>query len=263
MAGYQLKIIIKGSKPPIWRRIIIPDKITFEQLHCIIQEVFGWWDCHLHQFEIPSQYLRIVMDAEEEELWDDKDVLEETVLIDDYINVGDKFLYTYDFGDDWEHLIQVEKRVDEYAQRWPQVVKFKGNSIPEDCGGIYGYYDLCESLSTGISYDPDLDISELEEWADSQGMEEYDMDAVNEVLKEKYTFSKGRKKKAKKISAEKENRYDLENDMSKLYEKINRAASRYKLQTLSEIYLDYSMDELREICRRNGIGGYTGYKKRN
>lgn len=42
MKGFQLKITIKGSKPPIWRRIVIPIKATFENLHDVIQEIFGW-----------------------------------------------------------------------------------------------------------------------------------------------------------------------------------------------------------------------------
>ena len=33
MKGYQLKITIKGSKPPIWRRVVVPEQFTFCQLH--------------------------------------------------------------------------------------------------------------------------------------------------------------------------------------------------------------------------------------
>ena len=57
MGAYQLKIGIKGSKPPIWRRVTVPEQITFEQLHRIIQIVFQWSDSHLYQFLFRSQKL--------------------------------------------------------------------------------------------------------------------------------------------------------------------------------------------------------------
>ena len=41
MTGYQLKITIEGSHPPIWRRILIPAGISFEDLDRIIEEIFG------------------------------------------------------------------------------------------------------------------------------------------------------------------------------------------------------------------------------
>ena len=36
MAGYILKIVIEDTHPPVWRRILIPEMITFEQLHEVI-----------------------------------------------------------------------------------------------------------------------------------------------------------------------------------------------------------------------------------
>ena len=55
MKGYQLKITVKGSKPPVWRRIIVPETATFHQLHEMIQEAFGWSGYHLHEFEFSKK----------------------------------------------------------------------------------------------------------------------------------------------------------------------------------------------------------------
>ena len=55
MAGYVCKIVIEDSHPPIWRRVIIPDKVTFFDVHRIIQILFGWEDMHLHEFTLPSE----------------------------------------------------------------------------------------------------------------------------------------------------------------------------------------------------------------
>ena len=59
MGAYQFKITIKGSKPPIWRRVLVPDKITFSQLHQVIQMVFCWSNSHLYEFGFPSSGIRI------------------------------------------------------------------------------------------------------------------------------------------------------------------------------------------------------------
>lgn len=51
MAGYILKITLENTHPPIWRRVVVPEKITFRDLHDIIQILFGWYGYHLHCFE--------------------------------------------------------------------------------------------------------------------------------------------------------------------------------------------------------------------
>ena len=50
--AYQLKIALRGSKPPIWRRILVPGDITLDVLHNVIQIAMGWTNSHLHSFEI-------------------------------------------------------------------------------------------------------------------------------------------------------------------------------------------------------------------
>ena len=53
---YQLKITLHGSKPPIWRRLAVPGAWSLQKLHRAIQDSFGWYDCHLHQFEVMGDY---------------------------------------------------------------------------------------------------------------------------------------------------------------------------------------------------------------
>ncbi len=97
---YKPKITLPGIKPPIWRRVLVSSNITFEALHDIIQPAFGWSDCHLHEFEIG--YLRIGTNDE-----DSIEPVEEEseFVLDKYVQKGDSFSYTYDFGDNWEHRI--------------------------------------------------------------------------------------------------------------------------------------------------------------
>ena len=75
MKAYQLKIMIKNSHPPIWRRFIVPAKLTFSQLSFILNEVMGWCGGHLSQFEF--YHLGIMVEEDPEDMdWFDKEVLD-------------------------------------------------------------------------------------------------------------------------------------------------------------------------------------------
>lgn len=165
MGAYQLKIIIKGSKPPIWRRVLVPEGITFEELHKIIQTVFCWSDDHLYQFEFRSEKVRIVSDENNKS--SKLQNLSCNEKIDDLVSGAKKFTYTYNFENSWEHVIEIEDIAEDYKDRFAQVVKYKGDSIPEDCGGIQGYYEFLEAASD----------------SEKQAvLQEYDMSAVNNRL---------------------------------------------------------------------------------
>jgi hypothetical protein len=91
-----------------------------------------------------------------------------------------KFLYEYDFGDCWRHELVIEKILPrEEGTRYPVCLAGKGACPPEDCGGIYGYYELVEAVR-----DPKHKRhEELLDWlGDSFDPEEFDIDAINRVL---------------------------------------------------------------------------------
>lgn len=134
MAGYICKIVIENTHPPVWRRVVIPDKITFAELHEIIQELFGWVDEHLHEFQIPSDYITIGSEgAYRGKYYDEKET-----LIDSFFRNYKWIRYIYDFGDDWRHRINIEKFDLSYSLRAATLLKFKGDNFEEDCGGVWG-----------------------------------------------------------------------------------------------------------------------------
>lgn len=51
---YQFKITLKHIKPPVWRRIQVPENYSFWDLHVAIQDAMGWTDSHLHAFAIKN-----------------------------------------------------------------------------------------------------------------------------------------------------------------------------------------------------------------
>ena len=103
---YQLKVTLLDTKPPVWRRILIDGSTTCDGLHEVIQAAFGWWNCHLHEFEIGRTRYG-VPDPD----WDigPPTVDERTTRLDAAASEGASFHYTYDFGDNWRHKVTVEK----------------------------------------------------------------------------------------------------------------------------------------------------------
>jgi len=175
----QLKLSLVGaSKPPVWRRLLVPATIRLNRLHDIIQAAMGWEDYHLHAFEAGG----VDYGPPDPEL-DHRD--ERRSALHDIINQpGDRMRYVYDFGDHWHHDIVVEKAFGAaFGARYPLCLTGKGRCPPEDCGGVWGYADLRETLADPTSEDH----AEVLEWLGIENAAEFDphafdADEVNVVL---------------------------------------------------------------------------------
>lgn len=201
MKAYQIKIVIKNSKPPIWRRCIVPAGITFSQLGIILNKIMGWSGYHLSEYEFYHLQLQLREEDEFDEfvpMWD-FDLLDSSkTFINEYMEQQEWFTYTYDFGDDWQHRVTIEKIIEDYPNNYPQVIKYKGDCPMEDCGGIEGYYECIDVIRDNEN----PESNERREWAESQGYGElYDMDEVNQDLQETcyVILGKGDKRKQQYI----------------------------------------------------------------
>ena len=145
-SALQLKVTLLGVKPPIWRRILVPASIALPGLHRVFQVVMGWEDSHLHAFEIKKK--RYVMAGVDE--WDDSpyELSEDGVKIAKLVEVGDTFVYLYDFGDDWRHLVVVEA-ISSAGRALVHASCLGGERAcpPEDVGGTPGYYYFLQAIS--------------------------------------------------------------------------------------------------------------------
>lgn len=139
--AFQLKIALVGSEPEIWRRVVVPTSATLEGLHHVIQEAMGWQDAHLHQFTIKGQRFGADVDP-----FSGDEIDESTARLADVVRSRQKFTYLYDFGDSWEHVIKVEKTLKEH--QGPACIDGGGACPPEDCGGIWGYSDMLQTLAS-------------------------------------------------------------------------------------------------------------------
>lgn len=174
---YQLKVTLKGSKPPIWRRIQVTGDTTLSKLHRILQTAFGWTESHLHQFIVDGEYY-----SDPEFDLEDARSEQRVSLAKLGLGEGDKLTYEYDFGDSWEHVIAVEKVLPrDKAQKYPVATAGKRNGPPEDSGGIWGYQ---ESFIEAIR-DPDHpDHEDMIEWIGGEfDPEHFDLEELNEELR--------------------------------------------------------------------------------
>ena len=141
---YELKFSLSGIKPTIYRTLHIEENRTFFELHVAIQIAFGWENSHMHIFEIGDD--RIGM-SEFDEFEDDHTIDEKTIrLFQTGFNEKDKFVYIYDFCDNWLHEIQVMKIFEPKKTFYPKCIKGAMNRPPEDCGGIHGFEDFKEIM---------------------------------------------------------------------------------------------------------------------
>lgn len=164
---YQFKVALNGIRPPIWRRIEIPSNYTFWDLHVAIQDAMGWFDSHLHEFNIlnPStgDRERIGLPVEDPGFGDEVAPGWNLNMSQYFSLENKKALYIYDFGDDWEHTLTLEKILPrEKGKQYPVCIKGKRACPPEDCGGILGYEELVEIMA-----DPKHEeYDEMIEWVD-------------------------------------------------------------------------------------------------
>jgi Plasmid pRiA4b ORF-3-like protein len=173
---YEIKVQLSGvTKPPVWRRLQIPAAISLGEFHEVIQVAMGWENHHMHVFSdgrndygLPDIELGFVDE------W--------TVTVSQMLTkVGDKARYTYDFGDTWDHDITLEK-IHPAGTLETSLACTAGNGAcpPEDCGGVWGYENLKETLA-----DPNAERhSDLLDWlgltsGDDFNPKEFSVEEIN------------------------------------------------------------------------------------
>ena len=177
---FQIKVTLKGSKPPIWRRLLVPSDISLPDLHDVFQTAMGWHHCHLHQYMKGNTYYSEPNPEFADDAW--FEILDETKyrLRDLVVAPKQRCRYEYDFGDGWEHNIMLE-RIAEADKKYPgHPVCLKGAMAcpPEDCGGIWGYYDLLKVIN-----DPNHpEHEEMKNWLGEFDPTAFDIEDVNRRL---------------------------------------------------------------------------------
>ncbi len=155
--GFRVKLSLQYSEPEIWREVCLPADFSFAELHDVIQVLMSWDDYHLHQFKYKGEYIGPpeVFEDFREDCINEKDI----VLGDVFQKKGSRFEYEYDFGDSWCVDVICGGKM-KPADKLYTVIGGEMAAPPEDCGGIWGFYNLIEVLADPEH--PDYDM--LFEW---------------------------------------------------------------------------------------------------
>lgn len=197
--AFVFKIKVDGSqKPPIWRKVKVNEDVTFDQFHIIIQTLFGWDGSHMYKFSPKGWGSRPEISYN----FDDDFGMEapfskastfphgerydaEEIKLKDYFKVPKQtIIYIYDFGDDWTHTVELVEVSNEKVIV-PLCISGKGSNLTDDCGGIWGFYDMVEAVNNP-------EHPEHEEYREWLGMEDdekwdlnaFDLEETNEMLRE-------------------------------------------------------------------------------
>lgn len=149
---FQFLITLGDVEPRVWRRILVPARYSFWDLHVAIQDAMGWTDSHLHRFAMTRAARRT---KKEFGIPDDDRFPGMPQTVPDWeVPIASWFTspshtasYTYDFGDDWEHMVELEAILPvERGVKYPRCVDGASACPPEDVGGPPGYEHFLDAL---------------------------------------------------------------------------------------------------------------------
>ncbi|HET9732452.1 MAG TPA: plasmid pRiA4b ORF-3 family protein [Acidimicrobiales bacterium] len=163
---HHLRVTLLDVTPPVWRLLRVPSVLSLSVLHGIVQVAMGWENRHLHEWRVGDDY------------YDDEEDC--AVVLADVAPADSVLHYTYDFGDGWEHLVEVVS-VDPYDATAPPILVLDGARAapPEGCGGPHGYEDLLAALANPSDLDhEDLSLA----YGDILDPELFDRTLINRRL---------------------------------------------------------------------------------
>lgn len=181
---YRVRVTLRQTQPPIWRRIELSGQTTLDEFHRILQLAMGWYNCHLHMFEVDGEQYG----ASDPDYDDFGEVIpEEDVRLAEVLPApGAKLLYTYDFGDDWRHQVRLEAVFPpEPGMHYPRISAGKRKCPPEDCGGA-GNYDYMLVILQDPAHEQFQNVRD--QLGPHFNAQEFSVDAANQRLQGRDSF---------------------------------------------------------------------------
>ncbi len=179
----QVLVTLQGVEPPIWRRSLIPSAFRLDKAHLVIQGAFGWSNSHLHIFRAGGMAYEAIYDKFDE--YEGKD--ETQVGFYDLLMMGGGSCeYVYDYGDHWQHTIQLEERVVSEQPHVPSCLAGERACPPEDVRGAARYEHMLRVLNDPSDDEYESFIEWLPENYDS---ETFSVDSANEGIQDMLTWN--------------------------------------------------------------------------
>ena len=172
------------------RRLRVPAHITFLQLHKLMQAAFDWKNYHLFSFGMFEQWnenpyshpdVELVLESKFYDAYESNPNANSVaeVKLMDYIPEYNKILYTYDYGDDWRHYIEIENTINGCKEELPLLLSGEGDSPPEDVGGSGGYAEFLEVIANPEHEDYDHYTT----WSNSMRWKSFDFEKTARRVK--------------------------------------------------------------------------------
>ena len=172
----RVRIELRHIKPKIWRRVDVPLSSSLMSLHEIIQAAMGWRGSHLFEFTVGDEAYGVPDNQGGFDAWEILDASK--IQLQEIIGWGIKrFTYTYDFGDDWQHVISLGKpRIGHADIDYPAFAGGARRCPPEDVGGVVGFEEFLEATR-----DPTHEAhEELMDWHETWHVRDFDPDDISE-----------------------------------------------------------------------------------
>ena len=197
--GYQLRAVVHGVSPLIWRRLLVPGDTTIAVLHAIVQAAFDWSGEYLHRFTVHGTDYGICYDGGPAF----RDDARRVRLAGLGLREGERFTYTYNFFADWRLDLRVEQITATHSEGYPRCVGGRRAGPPEEWDGPWEYLErtqpylvidaavrAAEILRGLLDADPDEDAAAfLEDHYDELGgllpllrVDCFDRRALNKTL---------------------------------------------------------------------------------
>ena len=175
---YQLKVLLKGTKPSIWRQLLIASTVTLDDAHVALQIVMGWTNSHLHEFVCGHDRYGVPDEEFSSDIKDEIDYRLDKLLMQE----KDKLTYLYDFGDGWEHEVVLEKILPfDTDTVLPLCLKGSRACPPEDVGGIPGYQMFIKTITNPTHPEHE----DMLEWIGGDfDPDDFDLAQTNDLLRE-------------------------------------------------------------------------------
>jgi hypothetical protein len=145
MSIIELKVTLEYIEPAVTRILQVPADIRLDRLHLTLQAAMGWTNSHLYMFEAEGT----TWGLPDPDFGGDDLPANKTTLAGVLEDTGARTIrYIYDFGDSWEHMLQISKITDPIpGDLYPRLTDISSRCPPEDVGGFPGYEEFVEAMA--------------------------------------------------------------------------------------------------------------------
>ena len=178
---FEFEVSLLEIEPRIWRRFLIKEDSDFYDLHLAIQRACGWGNYHMFLFSTKWRKGQEIAGIPSDNPWGPPTPDAGQIPLCLFFRTGrrKKCIYTYDFGDNWMHEVQMNKIVEDPDVFHRRLVAGERAFPPEDCGGVGGYYRCLETLDPNTT---DEDVLEFREWMGDWDPEAFDLNAMKKTF---------------------------------------------------------------------------------